>query len=181
MRSPSCTQLSPYQKITLLYSASEKVAKEIPLVCDAARMCDIEVQQLMVQTLSELYTASQAIAPDSHAVFVLKDHLIVSGIQSVVQQAHLRHIPVMTSDEGSVIAGAAFALGVKEASIGVQGGLIAKAILEGQPPQSIAPQTLNGPFSLFVNRRTCERQGIDVSLLRAKAEAEGLTLCFVGN
>jgi putative tryptophan/tyrosine transport system substrate-binding protein len=116
------------KKITLLYSSSEKVAKEIPIICEAAYSLKIEVQQLMVQSMGELYTISQAIASDSQAIFVLKDHLIVSGIQTVVQQARLRQIPVMTSDEGSVLAGAGFALGVKEASIGQQGALIAKAI-----------------------------------------------------
>lgn len=168
------------QKITLLYSASEKVAKEIPLVGQAARVLGIEVQRLMVQNMGDLYTISKAIASDSKAIFVLKDHLIVSGIQTVVQQAKLRQIPVMTSDEGSVIAGAAFAIGVKEASIGRQGALLAKAILEGTLPQDIAPQTIDGPFPLFVNRAACESQGIDTKAFCEKAEAAGFTLEFVG-
>lgn len=173
-------QMFPHiQKITLLYSASEKVAKEIPLACQAARELGIEVQRLMVQNMSELYTVSKAIASDSQAIFILKDHLIVSGIQSVVQQAKICQIPVMTSDEGSVIAGAAFAIGVKESSIGQQGALLAKAILTGTPPQNIPTQTMNGPFPLFVNRKACESQGIDLQAFCKNAEAAGFTLHFV--
>jgi putative ABC transport system substrate-binding protein len=169
------------KKITLLYSASEKVAKEIPLVCEAAHRCDIEVQKLIIQNMGELYTISRAIASDSQAIFILKDHLIVSGIQTIAQQATLRHIPIMTSDEGSVIAGAGFAIGIKEASIGQQGALIAKAILEGKSPKEIAPQTISGPFPLFVNRAACEKQGIDLKKFGDKAEALGFTIYFVGS
>jgi len=169
------------KKITLLYSASEKVAKEIPLVCQAARELGIEVQQLMVGNMGELYTVSGAIASDSEAIFVLKDHLIVSGIQTVVQQAQTRKIPVMTSDEGSVIAGAAFAIGVKESSIGQQGALLVKAILEGASPQNMPPQIMRGPYPLFVNRAACERQGIDLTAFSTHAEKTGITLHYVGS
>ncbi len=167
--------------MTLLYSASEKVAKEVPIVSQAARDLGIEVQLLMVQSMAELYSVSRAIAFDSQAIFVLKDHLIVSAIQTVVQQAQILHIPVMTSDEGSVIQGAAFAIGVKESSIGRQGALIAKAILEGESPQNIAPQTMHGPFPLFVNPKACERQGVDLEILSERAENAGIQLYFVGH
>lgn len=167
-------------KITLLYSASEKVAKEIPVVRQAAEQLGIEVQLLMVQTMGELYTVSQTIHADSQAIFVLKDHLIVNGIQTIIHQAQNRKIPIMTSDEGSVIAGAAFAIGVKEAHIGQQGAAIAKTILEGKSPKNIAPQMITGPFPLFINRVACDKQGIDVKILCAKAESAGMTLCFVG-
>ena len=166
------------KKITLLYSASEKVVKEVPVVRQIAREQGIEVQPLMVQNMAELYTVSHAIAVDSEAIFVLKDHLVVSGIQTVVQQAQQRQIPVMTSDEGSVIAGAAFAIGVKEASIGEQGALLAKAILEGTAPEEITPQTINGPFPLFVNRTACEKQGVDVDAFCEQAKAAGMTIYF---
>jgi len=169
------------QKITLLYSASEKVAKEIPLVCEGARKCNIKVQKLMVQNMGELYTISRAIASDSQAIFILKDHLIVSGIQTIAQQAAALQIPLMSSDEGSVIAGAGFAIGVKEASIGRQGALIAKAILEGESPKEIVPQTMSGPFPLFVNRAACEKQGIDPQIFCSQAESLGFTIHFAGS
>lgn len=169
------------KKISLIYSASEKVAKEIPLVCEAALGCNIEVQKLMVQNMGELYTISRAIASDSEAIFILKDHLIVSGIQTIAKEAAIRQIPIMTSDEGSVIGGAAFAIGVKEESIGRKGAVIAKSILEGISPSEIAPQTMTGPFPLFINRTACERQGIDCSKLQEKAETLNYTIYFVGS
>jgi putative ABC transport system substrate-binding protein len=164
------------RKISLIYSSSEKVAKEVPLVLHAAQAEGISVQKLMVQNHSDLYTLSQAIASDSEAIFLLKDHLVVSGIQIVVQQAEKRGIPVMASDEGSVIHGAAFAIGVKEEEIGKQGAVLAKNILAGTSPKNIPPQTIEGPFPIFINKSAFEKQGIDSASFIQCAEELGMTL-----
>jgi putative tryptophan/tyrosine transport system substrate-binding protein len=169
----------PIKKITLFYSSSENVSKELPIFIQTAKKEGIEVQPLLVQTLSELYTAAQAIACDSGALFVLKDHLIVSGISSLAQVAEKRKIPLMACDEGSVLSGGAFAIGVKEKEIGKQGALFAQEILKGKSPREITPQTLRGPFPLFINAKACERQGIDSASLRKKAELLGLRVQFV--
>ena len=147
------------KKITLVYSTSEKVANELPEILAAAENADLKVQKLMVHHLSELYTISQAIDTNSDAVFVLKDHLIVSGIQTLVKQAEQKGIPVITSDEGSVAQGACFAIGVKESMIGKEGAQIANEILSGVACKSIAPKRMDGPYSVFVNKSTCQRQG----------------------
>lgn len=150
------------KKISLVYSSSEKVADEIPLLEESAHLYGIEIQKLMVHSLPELYTISQAISSDSQAIFILKDHLIVSAMPTLAKQAKQKGIFIMTSDEGSICSGGAFAIGIKESSIGTQGALIAKTILQGTLPQDITPQTINGPFFLFINPTSCSEQGIDL-------------------
>lgn len=161
------------KKITLVHSASEKVVKEIPLIHKAAVAKGLEVQLLMVQALAELYTIGQAIAKDSGAIFVLKDHLIVSGIQTLMSQAEKRNIPLVTSDEGSIINGGAFAIGVKEAEIGRQGAEIVKMVLHGTNPSAINHQSLKGPYPLFINRKSCTNQNVDIEKLVTAAETLG--------
>lgn len=155
------------KKITLLYSSSEKIAAEIPKTLQAAQANGIEVQKLMVQSHAELYTAANAIASDSQAIFVLKDHLIVSGIQTVAAQAEKLKIPVMTSDEGSIIGGGAFAIGVKEADIGRQGARMIQRILRGANERAV--ETMQGPFPLFINKEACLKQGVDIPALENAA------------
>ncbi len=171
------TAFPKIHKITLLYSSSEKIANEIPSALEAAKSKGIEVQQLMVQSLAELYMVGQAIAGDSQAVFILKDHLIVSGIQTVVQQAEKRQIPVMTSDEGSIISGGAFAIGVREADIGRQGAEMIHRILNGE---ELSTQTMKGPFPLFVNQKACLKQGVDLAALLKAAERLGYAVEYTG-
>lgn len=167
--------------ITLIHSVSEKVAKEIPYVLEAAKSQSIHVQRLMVYALSDLYTIGQAIAPASQAIFVLKDHLVVSGIQTLVQQAEKRKIPVITSDEGSILSGGGFALGVKEADIGKQGASLAHAILKGKMPGTLGPRTMQGSFHLFINAAACSRQGADISSLVRKAQERGLPIVYIND
>ncbi len=159
------------KKITLLYSSSEKIAAEIPRTLQAAKANGIDVQKLMVQSHTELYTAANAIASDSQTIFVLKDHLIVSGIQTVAAQAEKLKIPVMTSDEGSIIGGGAFAIGVKEADIGRQGAQMIQRILSGAKERAV--ETMQGPFPLFINKEACLKQGVDVSALEKAAAKLG--------
>lgn len=167
-------------KLTLVYSSSEKVAKEIPLLEEAARINGIHLQKLMVHALSELYTISQAIASDSEGIFILKDHLVVSGIATLARQAQKRNIPLIASDEGSVLGGATLAIGVKESFIGVQGGALAKQILEGTSPQAISPQVLEGPFTLFLNTSSFANLGIDSKVFSKSAENQALLIEYIG-
>lgn len=167
------------KKISLVYSSSEKVAQEVFLLEEAAKLYEIEVQKLMVHTMPELYTISGAISQDSQAIFILKDHLVVSGVGTLAKQAEKMGIFVMTSDEGSIASGGAFAIGIKESSIGVQGAKMVKTILQGVSPQDIAPQTLNGPFFLFMNPSSCVKQGIDLSSFTKQVEKMGLCIEYI--
>lgn len=167
------------KKISLVYSSSEKVSQEVSLVEEAAKLYGIEVQKLMVHSMSELYTISGAISQDSKAIFILKDHLVVSAVATLAKQAEKRGIFIMTSDEGSIASGGAFAIGIKESSIGIQGAKMVKTILQGTLPQDIAPQTLNGPFFLFMNPTSCVKQGIDLSSFTNQVEKMGLCIEYI--
>ncbi len=167
------------KKISFVYSSSEKVSGEIPIAEQAAKTLGIEVQKLQVHTMQELYTIGSCISADSGAILIFKDHLVVSGVAALAKQAREKGIFIMTSDEGSVSSGGTFALGVKESSIGIQGGKIAKSVLQGALPSSIAPQTIDGPLFLFINRSSCLKQGIDLPSLILKAKQSGISVEYV--
>lgn len=173
------TTFPQIKKISLVYSSSEKVSNELPILEESARLYGIEVQKLMVHSMPELYTISQSISLDSQAIFILKDHLIVSAIPTLAKQAEERGIFIMTSDEGSISSGGAFAIGIKESSIGIQGGKMIKTILQGISPQDIAPQTIDGPFFLFVNPISCSKQGIDLPSFVKQVENMNISIQYI--
>jgi putative tryptophan/tyrosine transport system substrate-binding protein len=173
------TAFPDINKISVVYSSSEKVAKEISEIMESAQRFGIKVQKLMVHTMPELYGVSSFIAQDSQAIFILKDHLVVNGITTLMQQAEDRGIFIMTSDEGSVSSGGAFSIGIKERVIGQQGATIAKAILEGIDPKSISSQVIQGPFSLFINRASCLKQGVNFNCLIDAAKESNLFIEYV--
>lgn len=166
------------KKITLIYSTSEKIAREIPAIEKAALFSGFTLQKLTVQTISDLYSLSSAIDTDTSCLFVLKDHIVVSGIGILSKQAEKKGIFLMTSDEGSVTSGGAFAIGISESSIGRQGAVPAKKMLAGELPNLI--ETVQSPMSLFINPAACKRQGIDKTILSEVAKNRDLAITVVG-
>ncbi len=121
------------KKFTLIYSSDDKVIPEADQAVSAAQDLGITTQRMMIQNLSDLYTVSQRIDPNSQAIFILKDNLVVSGINTLIAAAKKRNIPLISSDEGTVSQGATAALGVEEKEIGIEGGELAARILKGEP------------------------------------------------
>lgn len=153
------------KKITLVHSNSEKIFPELSALINYAAAHNLEVQKLMIQSLPDMYTISGLIAEDSEAIFVLKDHLVVSGIKTLVREAKKKNIPVMAMDEGSVKEGASFALAVKERAIGEEGAVLANQVLSGTAPGNL-PLKILDKLSVFYNERACLEQGINVEDLK---------------
>jgi putative tryptophan/tyrosine transport system substrate-binding protein len=160
------------KKITLIHSADNKIFAEVAAVKQAASQFHIQVQDLMVSQQPELYTVSHHIDANSQAIFILKDHLVVSGIATLVKQAHSLHIPVVASDDGSVQGGAAFALGVREREIGTKSADITAEYLNGKPLKDI-PITHLTNLQVFVNKAQSSSQGIEYKQLEQAAQQMG--------
>lgn len=138
-------------KITLIYSNNEKIMPEVEEAMIHGNKIGIKIQKLMIQSLPELYTISKHVDQDTGLLLILKDHMVVSGIQTLAKEASKRKLPLMTSDEGSVQEGGTFGLGVKESSIGEEGAILSVKILSGQTAQSIPIQKLQTLVVFFNN------------------------------
>lgn len=159
------------KKMTLIYSADDKVIPEVNATTAAAKQYGIVIQPLMIQNLSDLYGMGQRIDKDSQAIFVLKDNLVVSGINTLVYQAKNRHIPLITSDEGTVSSGAATALGVEEKQIGIEGGELAVKVLNGQPISELPIQEMK-TLIVFINTKAAAEQGLDIDQIKDVANQQ---------
>lgn len=160
------------KKISIVYSANDKIPGDAASFKKASEQEGIAVQELMIQNLSELYTVAGRIDRDAEAIFILKDNLVASGIQALVQQALKLKIPLITSDEGTNSQGGAFAIGVVEADIGRQGGQMAAAHFDN---------TLQKPYirhlekiAVFINSESVVQQNLDLEALIKAAAALNL-------
>ncbi len=136
--------------ITLIYGIEPQVLPEANKAVTAAKHYGITVQKLMVTNLPKLYTISRHIDNNSQAIFILKDELIVSGINTLVKQAAQKHLLLIASDDGSVKKGADFAVGVSERLIGVGGAKLAAQVLKGKAPRDI-PVKIMKHYYVYVN------------------------------
>ncbi|MGD9153484.1 MAG: ABC transporter substrate binding protein [Gammaproteobacteria bacterium] len=166
------------KQITLVHSPSDKIMPEVADCIKYAKAHGFKIQDLMVQQLADLYMISQRISFHSQAIFILKDSLIASGIRTLVKQAEISHIPVITSDDGTVQHSAAFALGVKEYQIGVEGAKLAAQVLEGTKVNEVPIKKLD-EFLIFINPKAAARQGINLAKIKQAAKKEGYQTCII--
>lgn len=156
------------KQIALVHSSSEKVYPEIKAATTKANELGITIKPLMVSTLPELYSVGNAIPKQAQAILVLKDHMIVSGISTLAKIASDRHIPLITSDQGSVQGGAGFALGVREKQIGVEGAKLAADILQGKTACSL-PITEMKNLTVFINPNAMKSENQSIEAVEASA------------
>jgi len=147
------------RNITLIYSSSEKVIPEVEELKLYAKKNNISLHLAMIQNLNDMPLAVKNAPENTQGFIILKDHLIVSGINILKQEAFKRRIPIIASDEGSVISGATIAVGVQEKQIGVEAGLMAKKILQGIEPKDIPFGDMKD-LTLFINLKSFVKQDI---------------------
>lgn len=156
-------------KFILIHSAADKVFPEVEQVVKVGQKCGLTIKPLMVSTLPDLYHISQSLPADAEGIIVLKDHLIVSGISVLTNFATKMQIPLISSDEGSVINGASFALGVPEQQIGKEGANLVIAALNGKSVKDLPIVDIKN-LSVFINAQSLakENQNIEPILKEAK-------------
>ncbi len=143
------TAFPTLKKLTLIYSPDDHIFPEVKLASTVAKKYGIQLQKLMMESLPQLYSISKHVDSDSQAIFILKDELVVSGINTLVKQAAQKHMLLIASDDGSVKSGADFAVGVSEYLIGVGGAKLAAKVLLGTPAGNI-PVTLMTQYHVYV-------------------------------
>ena len=151
------TKLITVKKIALVYSMSEKVMPEVEKLTTHLRETSVTLQSLPVQNSADLYMISEHIDPSVAMIFVLKDHLVVSGIAPLVQVAQKHRVPLITSDEGSVHQGACLALAVSEKALGQLGSELVMQVLSG----NISQRSPELPLEIFYSTMHCQNMGLE--------------------
>ncbi|MES2214940.1 MAG: ABC transporter substrate binding protein [Pseudomonadota bacterium] len=155
----SLAKLPKLKRIAVIYSASEKIAPEIEHLQEYAKEHNIHLHLAMVQSMIDLPSAAKTSPKDIEAFLILKDHIVVSGASIVAAEAAKRQIPLIASDESSVMNGATIAIGAKEKDIGLEAGKMAGQILEGAPVQEVPYRNIEA-MTLFVNTQNLALQKI---------------------
>lgn len=150
--------------LTLIHSTGNKIFPEVKETIDNGKAYGITVTPKMINSLSELYTVGSSLSDQTQAIFVLKDHLVVSGISVLQKLATQKKIPLITSDQGSVQTSAGFALGVKERAIGEEGAQVAVQILKGAHPCDIPVREMKR-LTVFINEESLAEEGQNTDLI----------------
>lgn len=150
------------KNLILVHSNVNKVFPEVHETMIAGKKLGIIITPRMVTSLAELYSLEQSFPENAQGILILKDSLIVSGITTLAHLATAKHIPLMTSDQGSIENGAGFALGVHEQKIGESGATLAIKILNGTPACQLPIQTME-KLIVFINKTALTKSGQNIA------------------
>lgn len=124
------TIFSDVQTVTLIHAQDDKIMKEVRVLKALMKQGNKKLQLLPVISTNDLQMVCTHIK--GQVVLVLKDLLVVSGMDVILKAAKQLDIPVVVSDEGSVKAGATYAFGVSELDIGAEGARLLAGEIDGK-------------------------------------------------
>lgn len=166
------------KQLVLVHSASDKVFPEVQDTILTGKKFGITIKPLMIQQTNDLYSVAHTIPSNTQGIFVLKDSIIVNGITVLASIAEKRHIPLITSDQGSVEGGAGVALGVHESDIGKQGAELLTPILNGKAACSL-PIVEMTALTVFVNQSALQKENQSIENIKMTANKFNYPIEFV--
>lgn len=143
------TIISKPEYLTLINSNDARIFNQSKLIKTLLKDIGCNLQVIYIQNMPEIFSALQTVNEKSQAILVLKDHLVVSAMPSIVNVAQKRGITIIASDEGSVKSGANVALGVKERQLGVVGAKIVMSLIDNKDKKNYK---INNKANLIIFR-----------------------------
>lgn len=114
-----------------------------------------------VATAEELDASLSSMPKDIDAIFIIHSILIGSYIETIIDAAMKRKIPLVSSGHEHYRKGAVLSYGDVDDRTGLQAARLADNILRGTPPADLPVEIAN--FSLGINLKTARSIGIEIS------------------
>jgi putative tryptophan/tyrosine transport system substrate-binding protein len=151
------------KKLGILYNPGE--LNSVSIVNQLEKICVKYGLILVKQTISKTADSAQAatkLANNADAIFISNDNTALSSLNTIINAANAKKIPVYVSDTDAVESGALAALGPNQYNIGVQTGEMILKILSGTNINDI-PIEFPKQQETYINLDTAKKLGIDVS------------------
>ena len=152
------------QKIALLYNSSEENSTvQANLAREAAKALGIETMDATVSNSNEIQQVVTSLAGQVQAIYAPTDNMIASGMPTVSMVAADLGLPVICGEENMVKAGGLITYGINYFDLGVQTGLMAVRVLEGEDISKMAIEYLpEEKLATTVNQTTADALGITI-------------------
>lgn len=143
---------------------------------EAAKICfdkNIAFRAIEIFNINDLVQKVPAVIKNHDVVMILKDNLVVSGIEGLVNLCNRMHKVLYASDLNSGEKGAVLSYGVREYDDGVESAYKAIEILkEGKLPKEI-PSSVCKNFKIKVNTAAMKSQRLQIDPLILKLIKSG--------
>lgn len=149
------------KKVLLVYNPNANLERHKKEIASLLNQKHITLTTVEVFTSNEMIQKVSGIIQGHDLVLILKDTLVVSGIEGLVALCNRFRVPLCASDLNSGDKGAAFAYGVTEYSYGTASAKQALEILKNKKSPSQVPSIFISDFKIKLNKCALHKQGVD--------------------
>lgn len=170
------TRLAPDAKtVGIVYNAGEPNAvTQVEWAQEAADELGLTLELATADTSGGVQQAADSL--DVDAFFVITDNTVVSALETLIQVAEDKQIPVIASEGDSVARGAIATIGIDYYALGYQTGEMAVRILKGEAEPATTPVEVQTELALYLNTGAAERMGVTIPEdLLAEADPANIT------
>lgn len=163
------------KRVGVVYSSGEVNSEvQVEWAKKAAADLGLEIVEAAVTTSSEVQQAAESLEVD--AIYVPTDNNVVSALESVLQVAEGKGIPVIAAEGDSVARGSVATYGISYYELGRQTGEMAVRILEDGADPATMPVETQSELLLYLNKGAAKRMGVTIPEdLLAEAKPENIT------
>lgn len=130
------------KRVGIVYNVGEvNSVVQVDIAKAAAPELEIEIVEASASTSGEVLQAAQSLIGRVDAIYVPTCNTAVSALESIIFVAEEHKIPLVVGEEDSVVRGALATTGINYYDLGYQTGEMAKRVIEGEDPSTIAIQS----------------------------------------
>jgi len=154
----------PDATIGTVYSAGEpNSVVQVEIMREAAKGLGMNAPvESTVATSAEVKQATESLVGKADVIFIVTDNTVVSALESVVQVANEKDIPLFVGELDSVDRGGFAAYGFSYEDIGYEAGIMAAQILKGEKQPSELPAQYPQNLKLVINKKAAEEMNIEL-------------------
>ncbi|MEB7772101.1 ABC transporter substrate-binding protein [Kurthia gibsonii] len=152
------------KKLGMVYNAGEQNSRvQVDIVKKEAKKYGVEVVEASANTSADVKQATESLVSKVDAYYIITDNTVVSALDSVLDVATDKKLPVMVGELDSVKRGGFGAYGFSYYDIGYEAGQMAVQILkDGKKPADI-PAAYPANLKFEVNKATADQLGITIN------------------
>ena len=151
------------KKIGILYTTSEaNSVSTIKEYKELAENYDFEIVDSGINTVADVEMAAKDLASKVDCISNLTDNTVVQALQTVIEKANSKKIPVFGSEIEQVKAGCVAAMGIDYFELGKNTGAMAAKILKGEATAKDTEYIKTADSALYVNTEAADKIGMEL-------------------
>lgn len=164
------------KKIGILYTTSEaNSVSTIKEYKEKAGEYGFEIVDTGINTIADVDLAASDLVGKVDCICNLTDNTVVQALQTVIEKANAKNIPVFGSEIEQVKAGCVAAMGIDYFELGKKTGVMAAKILKGEATAEETEYIKNADSALYVNTAAADKIGMQLDADYISGAAETFT------